>query len=66
MKSVELTVRGMTCNHCVHAISGSLRKIGATASIDLKSGTASVEYDENKTGPEQIIAAIEELGYVCA
>nr|WP_274364035.1 MULTISPECIES: cation transporter [unclassified Paenibacillus] len=66
MRNIELKINGMTCNHCVHTILSALRNIGASAIIDLASGTASVEYDESKIAEEQIKAAIEEQGYVCA
>ncbi len=64
MQNVTLNVQGMSCNHCVHTISGVLGKLGATAIVDLSAGTVAVEYDESKYSLELIIATIEELGYI--
>ncbi|CAN7765516.1 cation transporter [Paenibacillus sp. LjRoot153] len=63
MQSVTLSVQGMSCNHCVITVSGALYKFGATATIDLSSGSVTVQYDPSKLSLEAIQAAIEEQGY---
>lgn len=61
--TLELEVRGMTCDHCVHAVTTALKDVaGVTdARVDLEHGSAVVE-GEN-FDPKALIAAIEEEGY---
>jgi copper chaperone len=63
MKTIQLTVEGMSCNHCVNAVEGALKKIGATGKVDLSNKQVTVEYDESKLSLESIKAAIEDQGY---
>ncbi|MDO7906793.1 copper ion binding protein [Paenibacillus sp. JX-17] len=63
MKNVTLQVEGMSCNHCVNAVEGALKNIGASGKVDLPSKTVAVEYDEAKLQLESIKEAIEEQGY---
>lgn len=58
-----LNVRGMSCNHCVHTIAGTLTKLGVEAEVSLPAGSVTVRYNEGETSLEQIIAAIKEQGY---
>ena len=63
MQNVTLKVEGMSCNHCVNSIEGTLKNVGAQAKVDLASKQVSVEYDENTLTLETIKEAIEEQGY---
>ena len=65
MKTTRLKVSGMTCAHCVAAVEKALRNRPGVrnASVDLPGGAAEVEYDEKVVAPEQLIAAVEEVGY---
>jgi copper chaperone len=63
MQSVILTVQGMSCNHCVNSVEGAVKKLGATAKVDLASGSVDVQYDDNKLSLDDIKAAIEDQGY---
>lgn len=63
MQNVTLSVQGMSCNHCVITVSGAIYKLGATATVDLASGSVAVQYDQSKLSLEAIQAAIEEQGY---
>lgn len=57
---MELTVEGMTCGHCVRAISEAVQRLGGTAQVDLARRTVVVE-----GGPEYeaVVRAIEDEGY---
>jgi copper chaperone len=60
---IELDVTGMTCQHCVRAVSDALSEVpGVTrvVSVDLNGGRAAVEGDPN---PQDLIAAVQEAGY---
>lgn len=53
----------MSCGHCVNSIEGAVKKLGATAKVDLQSNTVAVDYDENKVTLESIKETIEDQGY---
>lgn len=63
MEKTVLKVEGMSCSHCVQAVEGTLREIGAKGEVDLESGTVQVEYDNARLSLQQIKDAIEEQGY---
>ncbi|MBD2847850.1 heavy-metal-associated domain-containing protein [Paenibacillus sp. IB182496] len=63
MQQATLNVKGMSCNHCVQAVEGAVRELGAEGKVHLAAGTATVTYDETKVTREQLAAAIEEQGY---
>lgn len=59
----EVSIKGMSCNHCVMAVKNALSELQGVKSVDvdLANGTASVDA-ENVTD-EQIKSTIEEAGY---
>lgn len=63
MKEITLQVEGMSCGHCVNAIEGALKELGATAKVDLAGKSVSLSYDETKLSLDQIKEAIEDQGY---
>jgi len=63
MANQTLQVQGMSCQHCVNAVEGALKAIGAAGKVDLGASTVEVSYDETKVTLEQIKEAIEEQGY---
>ncbi len=59
-----IKVTGMTCQHCVMAVTKALSAVHGVANVrvDLAAGTAT--YDEVKTvDPETVRKVIEEAGY---
>lgn len=58
-------VEGMTCGGCEAGVKLKVKRLDGVAAVDASydDGTAVVTYDPEKVTPEQIIAAIEELGY---
>ncbi|MEK4510953.1 copper chaperone [Paenibacillus anaericanus] len=63
MQNVVLSVKGMSCGHCVNSIEGALTILGVKNRVDLKNNTVTVEFDENKLTIDRIKGAIEEQGY---
>ncbi|MDR9852307.1 copper ion binding protein [Paenibacillus sp. VCA1] len=63
MKSVTLNVQGMSCSHCVHAVEGAMKEIGAKGKVDLADNKVTVDFDESKISLDQIKEAIEAQGY---
>jgi len=65
MEKVVLKVDGMSCEHCVRAVTNAVAGIAGTAnvSVDLKAGTASFDFDSGKAPLDVIAAAIAEEGF---
>lgn len=59
---IELKVEGMTCNHCVSAVTQAVQSIDSNAriNVDLIAHRVWVESD---AGMEEIKAAITDAGY---
>ena len=57
-----LNVRGMTCAHCVRAVTDAVREVapGAEVAVDLSAGTVAVA---GPADPARVAAAIGEAGY---
>ena len=63
MKTQELKIEGMSCNHCVMAVKKELGKLENVKVEDVQIGSAKVQYDESKVDEKKLAAAIEEAGY---
>ena len=63
----EITVVGMTCAHCVSAVTAELSAIAGVNSVevDLESGHVSIE-SADELSANDIAAAIDEAGYSLA
>jgi copper chaperone CopZ len=61
------TVTGMTCSHCVQAVTGELSTLPGVADVqvDLASGAVTVT-SEAPLADEDVRAAIDEAGYELA
>jgi copper chaperone len=63
MEALHLTIEGMTCEHCVRAVDGRLRK---TLGIEVERvvvGAADLRYDPSKTNLDAIADVIADEGY---
>mgnify|MGYP000925466047 FL=1 len=65
MEKTTLHVEGMSCQHCVKAVTGALSALPGVAfvSVDLACKAVAVEYDPAKTSTDQLKAEIEDQGY---
>ena len=65
-KTIELKVTGMTCDHCVHAVTEAITGVAgvSAAQVDLEAGAATVEGE--MVDLDAIVAAIKEEGYEAA
>lgn len=61
----KFDVSGMTCSSCVANVTKAVEKLdGVTdANVNLMTNSMKVSYDENKTNDEEIIGAVEKIGY---
>jgi Cu+-exporting ATPase len=64
-KRVTIPVYGMTCNHCVNAVTKALQKLQGVNSVkvSLENSRAEVVYEEGSTNIEQMRQVIIEEGY---
>lgn len=65
MQMVTLKIGGMTCNHCVKAVTDAISNCDGTANVrvNLERGDASFEYEEGLVTLDEIKAAVAEEGY---
>ena len=65
MEKTTINVGGMSCDHCVKAVTNALNALPGIGSVavDLRKGTVTVEYDPGKTDEAKIRAEIEDQGY---
>jgi len=63
METLNLTIEGMTCEHCLRAVRGRLeRTLGVTVErVDI--GSATVRFDAATTTIDEIEDAIADEGY---
>jgi copper chaperone len=63
--TTTLQVKGMSCNHCVNAVTSALKELGGvnTVSVDLAAGRVTISYDETAVDLEKMKEAIAEAGY---
>lgn len=63
METLHLTIEGMTCQHCVRAVDGRLRKTPGVEVTRVAIGSADVRYDPARTNVDEIAEAIADEGY---
>lgn len=65
MEKITLNVQGMSCNHCVKSIEGSVGELKGVANVKvhLDSGTVDVEYNSEVVTIESIKETIDDQGY---
>ncbi len=59
---MKLLVEGMTCAHCVRAVTATVQRLDAQARVDVDLAGGSVQV-ESKASTEAVIAALAEEGY---
>ncbi len=65
MTTMTYSVTGMTCEHCVHAVTEELTRLGVTeVNVELVAGGASsvTVTSDAPLSPEAISAALDEAG----
>ena len=65
MATATLKVTGMSCEHCVHAVTSALKEVRGVrdAKVDLKAGRAVVDYEEGTTTPRELANVVMDEGY---
>ncbi|HEX8775094.1 MAG TPA: heavy metal translocating P-type ATPase [Pyrinomonadaceae bacterium] len=62
---VDLPITGMTCAACAHRIERKLRKAPGvrSAGVNFATARATVEYDPQATGVQQLMDTVKDIGY---
>ena len=63
MTKLTLDITGMTCGHCIAAVSRTLKAIDGVQVDDVKIGSATVEFDASKVSADALSKAVTEEGY---
>ncbi|MGM7723970.1 copper chaperone CopZ [uncultured Metabacillus sp.] len=65
METILLKVEGMSCNHCVNSIEGSIGKLNGVSNVkvDLGQGTVEVKFDASQVTEKEMKDTIEDQGY---
>lgn len=65
MTTVTLGVSGMSCGGCVQSITRVLNALAGVkkADVSLEGGTATVTFDPDKVGVEEVKRSIVDAGY---
>jgi copper chaperone len=65
MPKTTLTVRGMTCNHCVSSVRSALEETPGvrSARVDLEKEEAVVDYDDALASPRELATVVAQAGY---
>jgi copper chaperone len=59
----ELSIEGMSCQHCVMAVRKGLAAVDGVEVREVRIGSARVAYDETKVDPARVEAAVTAAGY---
>ncbi len=60
---VTFNVTGMTCDHCVHAVTEAIQGVEGVASAQVSLADKSAVVEGNPIDVDKIIAAVKEEGY---
>lgn len=63
MEKLGMKIQGMSCDHCIGAVTGALKKVDGVTVDEVKIGSATMSYDPARTSPVAIAQAIEDAGY---
>jgi copper chaperone CopZ len=65
MANIKLRVTGMTCGHCQAKVERALKGTAGvySAIVDLQSGEAEIDFEDDAATAAHLISAIEHAGY---
>lgn len=62
-RQINLNVSGMSCGHCVHAVREALGSVPGVKIEEVRIGSASVSFDEDKATVGDLVDAVSNAGY---
>ena len=63
MSTKTLTIDGMSCGHCITAVTMALQDLPGVGVRDVRIGRAVIDTDDSAVTPGQLATAIEEAGF---
>ena len=66
MDRITMKIDGMTCGHCVGAVTRALQGIDGVQVEQVRIGSATVAFDPAAASEDRIAQAIEDEGYAVA
>ncbi len=63
MDRITMNIGGMSCGHCVGAVTKALKSIEGVGVEQVAIGKATVSYDPAATSPERIAEVLADEGY---
>jgi copper chaperone len=63
MKRITLQIEGMSCGHCVHAVTEALSTVPGVRVDKVDLGRATVDVDDPAMVVSKLIDAIDDAGY---
>jgi copper chaperone len=66
MDAAHLEIEGMTCEHCVRAVDGRLRKTPGVQVDKVVVGAVDLHYDKSRISLDDISELISDEGYTVA
>lgn len=63
MTTRTFNVEGMSCDHCVHAITGEVTKVEGVSGVNVDLAAKTVTVSGEAFGDDAVRAAIDEAGY---
>lgn len=63
MKTMKLSIDGMSCEHCVRAVDGALGSLPGVRVRSVSIGEAQVEFDPDQVTRQAVVDAVEDQGY---
>lgn len=63
MAEVNLTIEGMSCQHCVMRVKKAVDQMPGVSKAEVGVGTARITYDESRIKKEDLEKAVETAGY---
>jgi copper chaperone len=61
--TIQLTIEGMHCGSCVRRVTAALTNVEGVRADQVVIGSATVEYDSQRINPDEIVKAIENIGF---
>ena len=63
MKTIHLSITGMSCGHCVARVSKTLSALDGLEVEDVRIGSADLRFDPERRSVDEILEAVRDAGY---
>jgi copper chaperone len=63
MQHLSLEISGMSCGHCVQAVTNALNQVAGVKVDSVEIGRANVLFDPSRTASDTVIRAVSDAGY---